>query len=102
MRKSSVFLAFLGFQLILLAFAATDAAYRRSAGARHLPDMSALVRELGLTDICLFTEARYTRHPSQADVHTPFQDHPMALEHFPSGSLLTPPAVLKERHAPVD
>ena len=102
MRKSSFFLAFLGLQTLLLAFAATDAAYRRSTGTQQLRDGSALVRDLGLTDLCLFTEARYTRHPSQADLHTPFQDHPLALEHFPSGSLLTPPAVIKERYAPVD
>lgn len=63
---------------------------------------AALVRTLGLTDLCLFTEARYTRHPSQADLFTAFQDHPAALEHFPSGSLLTPPAFLKEHHASVD
>ncbi|AKH22355.1 hypothetical protein AAY24_16800 [Sedimenticola thiotaurini] len=50
-----------------------------------------LVGELGLTDPALFTEARYTRHLSQADLHSAFQDHPMALEHFPSGSLLLPP-----------
>ena len=51
----------------------------------------ALVRQLGLSDLALFTEARYTRHPTQADRHAPFQDHPAALEHFPTGSLLTPP-----------
>ena len=50
----------------------------------------ALVRELHLTDLCLFTEARYTRHPSLADRHAPFQEHPTAFEHFPSGSLLLP------------
>jgi hypothetical protein len=50
-----------------------------------------MVHRLGLTDLCLFTEARYTRHPSQADHFAPFQDHPQALEHFPSGSLLAPP-----------
>lgn len=55
----------------------------------------ALVRELGLSDLSFFTEARYTRHPSQADRHTPFQDHPAALEHFPTGSLLPPPPNLK-------
>jgi hypothetical protein len=49
-----------------------------------------LVKELRLTDLCLFTEARYTRHPTQADLHSAFQDHPMALEHFPSGSLIFP------------
>lgn len=50
-----------------------------------------LVKEFRLTDLCLFTEARYTRHPSQADLHSAFQDHPMALEHFPSGSMMLPP-----------
>ena len=54
-----------------------------------------LVRELGLTDLCLFTEARYTRHPSQADLHSAFQDHPLALEHFPSGAMMPPPPALR-------
>jgi hypothetical protein len=49
-----------------------------------------LVRELQLTDLCIFTEARYTRHPAMADNHAPFQEHPTALDHFPSGSLLLP------------
>ena len=44
-----------------------------------------------LTDPALFTEARYARHASQADRHAAFQDHPMALEHFPAGSLMPPP-----------
>jgi hypothetical protein len=44
----------------------------------------------------LFTEARYTRHPSQADLHSAFQDHPFAMDHFPTGSLLPPP-MLKGR-----
>lgn len=60
------------------------------AGSRQL------VAELGLTDLALFTEARYTRHLSQADRHTPFQDHPLALDHFPSGSLVPPPARLRQ------
>ena len=53
-----------------------------------------LVARLGLTDLALFTEARYTRHLSQADLHTAFQDHPGALEHFPSGSVVGPPGTL--------
>ncbi len=57
-----------------------------------------MVGSLGLTDLCLFTEARYTRHPSQADLHSAFQDHPLALEHFPSGSLLSPPEILTEHY----
>lgn len=59
----------------------------------------ALVEKLGLTDLALFTEARYTRHPTQADLHSALQDHPAAFDHFPSGSLLPPPALLTQSHA---
>jgi hypothetical protein len=31
-----------------------------------------------------------------ADLHTPFQDHPMSFEHFPSGTLVTPPPHLRQ------
>jgi len=66
--------------------------------ARHHQDVlevkRRLVLELRLTDLCLFTEARYTRHLSQADLHSAFQDHPLALEHFPSGSMVRPPVSL--------
>jgi hypothetical protein len=61
-----------------------------------------MVSSLGLTDLCLFTEARYTRHPSQADLHSAFQDHPLALEHFPSGSLLSPPDTLTNHYGRMD
>jgi hypothetical protein len=54
-----------------------------------------MVRVLRLTDLSLFTEARYTRHLSQADLYSAFQDHPMSFEHFPSGSLTKPPAFFK-------
>jgi hypothetical protein len=50
-----------------------------------------LVRSLQLTDLCLFTEASYTRHLSMTDLNTPFQDSPLSLEHFPTGSLAPPP-----------
>ncbi len=40
----------------------------------------------------LFNEARYARHPGLSEPQAAFQDHPMALEHFPAGSLLPPPA----------
>jgi len=52
---------------------------------------AALVRQLELTDLCLFTEASYTRHLSMTDSSTPFQDAPMSLEHFPTGGLVGPP-----------
>lgn len=55
------------------------------------PAQRQLVRHLVLTDLSIWTEARYTRHPSQADLFTPFQEFPAAPEHFPAGSLLAPP-----------
>lgn len=50
----------------------------------------AQLRNLQVTDLCLATEARYTRHPAVADRHAPFQEHPLALEHFPSGAVILP------------
>ncbi len=58
---------------------------------QELPALRAVIRTLQLTDLSLWTEARYTRHPSQADRFTPFQDFPSALEHFPAGSIIAPP-----------
>lgn len=44
----------------------------------------------GLTDPSYTSEARYTRHPGLTDSLVPFMDHPGALEHFPSSSMLAP------------
>jgi len=74
----------------LLAAAAAHARGEARARAPELEAMASMVRRLGLTDLCLTTEARYTRHPSQADRFSAFQDHPVALEHFPSGSFIAP------------
>ncbi|MEN8135670.1 MAG: hypothetical protein ABFS18_09075 [Thermodesulfobacteriota bacterium] len=49
-----------------------------------------LVKTLGLTDLALWTEARYSRHPSQADLFTSFQDYPGSFDHFPAGSIIAP------------
>ena len=70
---------------------------QRNDYEKGLAKRKLLVRELQLTDLCLFTEARYTRHLSQADLHSPFQDYPMAFEHFPSGSQVLPPGHLLKR-----
>jgi hypothetical protein len=53
-------------------------------------EWTAQLKGLQLTDLCLSTEARYTRHPAISDRNAPFQDHPAALEHFPSGSIILP------------
>jgi len=79
-----------------------DAARLRMANAATTDATAALVERLGLTDLALFTEARYTRHPSQADLQSAYQDHPGALEHFPTGSLLLPPAGILKAYEHLD
>ena len=59
-----------------------------AAGVAH----DELVRALALTDLALWSEASYCRHPSQTDLFAPFADHPAAFEHFPAGSLVPSPA----------
>jgi hypothetical protein len=90
-RNSLRAFAFLAFLLAAFLLTFADSARQQSGRAALLAENGRLVEQLGLTDLCLFTEARYTRHPSQADLHSAFQDHPLGLEHFPSGSLLPPP-----------
>jgi hypothetical protein len=84
--------------MLLLAAAFGYGAREQESRRGELEEKSRLVRDLALTDLCLFTEARYTRHPSQADLHAPFQDHPGSFEHFPTGSLVRPPRRGSELH----
>lgn len=94
MRKSTPALLVMALAATVLLAALADAAGgRETAGDAIMRDQ---VARWGLTDLALYTEARYTRHPSQADRHAAFQDHPGALEHFPTGALLAPPAHLRE------
>lgn len=85
---------FIGLTLLQAIALALLLLYGNSRVARHseqhLPALKATVSALQLTDLSLWTEARYTRHPSQADRFTPFQDFPSALEHFPAGSIMAP------------
>ena len=67
------------------ALVGADAARARRDAGREV------AAALGLTDVALFGEARYTRNRSLADLASPFQDGPMLLDHFPAGSLATPP-----------
>jgi hypothetical protein len=90
-RPSTLPLALLGLGLALFLATLADAAWRGRDAEQTLNTQLALVARLGLTDLALFTEARYTRHPSQADLHSAFQDHPLAFDHFPSASLVPPP-----------
>ena len=90
-RRSTYAFAVVGFGLAAFSTTFVDSGLRRAGAETALERDAEMVSRLGLTDLCLFTEARYTRHLSQADLHTAFQDHPFSLDHFPSGSLVSPP-----------
>lgn len=86
MHRSRLYFIFTGSALLLLLGLVGQSLLQERDPTQH----RRLVGALGLTDLALFSEARYTRHPSQADLFSAFQDYPGALEHFPSGSLLAP------------
>ena len=95
MRKPFLVLLFYlaGFCAILSTL--IDAHTRQPAAEQGLARRIELVHQLGLSDLALFTEARYTRHLALADRHSAFQNNPAALDQFPSGSTYQPPQQLK-------
>ena len=98
LRPSTLFLALTVVNILLLSLLMVHARMKPAEALASQSRCASLVEELRLTDLCLFTEARYTRHPAMADLHSPFQDHPLSLEHFPSGSLVMPPAGARRSH----
>ncbi|MDZ7640916.1 MAG: hypothetical protein U5J62_02645 [Desulfurivibrio sp.] len=70
----------------------------RQRQQQALPKLHIVTAALGLTDLAVATEARYTRHPAVSDPLAAFMDHPGAIEHFPTGSFWAPPPLLREPH----
>ena len=83
-RIFAVLMAIEALALALLVTAGHFAADRTAADRRCNRQ---LVRAFELTDLAIWTGARYTRHVSQADTFAAFQDSMGALEHFPEGAL---------------
>jgi hypothetical protein len=101
-RKSSLGLTFFAVSLLLMGLMFIHAYVQRQADGPFIEEVAGVVHNLELTDLCLFTEARYTRHLSQADLYSAFQDHPLSLEHFPAGSIAGPPAGLRRLYGKLD
>jgi len=97
-RRSDIFLLYIAANLSILVLAFVHADLSRETARESLVEKSEMVKSLELTDLCLFTDARYARHPAVADMHSAFQDMPMAFEHFPSGSIMIPPPHIKKLH----
>jgi hypothetical protein len=87
-RYFSLFVISASLCLAFLLFSGHQAS--NSYRLTELPAKQTLVKQLGLTDLAIWSEARYTRHPSQADLFTAFQDYPGAFDHFPAGSIIGP------------
>ena len=90
MRRSRVFSFFVLICLLTIFFLAVTSEVSVSRFLREGRDLKEITSALKLTDISFTNDARYTRHPSQADLFSAFQDYPGSIEHFPSGSV-TPP-----------
>jgi len=90
-RKSNIFFLCLAVNVFALLLVFTHAFFEGRNNTPLLRERAGMVEKYQLTDLCLFTDARYTRNPVMADFSTPFQDHPLSMEHFPSGSIISPP-----------
>ena len=99
-RLSTLYAWYLMVCLAAVAVLATHAVLHVDNRRSHQDVRRRIVKDLALTDLVLFTDARYTRHPAMADRHTPFQDHPVSLEHFPSGTLIAPPRQMRSHGTP--
>lgn len=95
-RRSAIYFGVLAAQLLISAGLLCHSALLQNSAGPILQQKAEIVSSLRLTDLCLFAEARYTRHPSMADFATPFQDYPFSFEHFPSGSLMPVPVAIRK------
>lgn len=91
--KHKMFLGILLFEILLLSTLMVSASVSATRRTPNLMANQQLVKNLMLTDLSLWTEARYSRHPSQADFFAQFQDFPAAIERFPGGSFTAPAAL---------
>ena len=91
MRPALVFSLLLCLLLALDGALFVDGLSRRKGEDATLAQLEVVTSALGLTDLAVATEARYTRHPAVSDPMAPFMDHPGAIEHFPTGAFWLPP-----------
>ena len=89
--KHRLFLLLTTLELVVVIALVAGARRTATHPGTFVPAKREIVARLGLTDLAIWTEARYTRHPSQADLFSPFQDFPSSLEHFPAGSVVGVP-----------
>ena len=97
MRRLFIFLSLFSLQCVFLTALLFVSLQRREVRLLADHDLGRIIATLGLTDLALWSEARYTRHPSQADFFSAFQNAPASLDSFPAGSFVPPPPHLSHR-----
>ncbi|MBF0553998.1 MAG: hypothetical protein HQK96_05490 [Nitrospirae bacterium] len=90
MSKTKLFAGFIFLEAAVLAALYIGSVSRVQLKEPEMALKRRMVRVMKLTDVAFWTEARYTRHPSQADFFAPFQDFPSSVDHFPAGSIAPP------------
>ena len=93
MTLRPAYLALLLFATLLLVAAAlhADGAARRREALTVGEGLRPLTAFLGLADLAVSTEARYTRHPALSDMAVVGMDLPGAIDPFPSTLFFAPP-----------
>jgi hypothetical protein len=91
LRRSHAFFLFLAVSLIVIIALLVGSEREVSVFERASRDLVEITSALKLSDISFSNDARYTRNPSQTDLFSAFQDYPGSFEHFPSGSVVSPP-----------
>jgi hypothetical protein len=84
MRASTSLLMLLMVFSFLACGLASRVLTKRSGQEEDYRMLQKVVLQLGLSDLALSTEARYTRHPAISDRVVVSMDHPGAIDHFPS------------------
>ena len=90
MRPSTSLLLGICFCTICVIFLIREQNRAQAENQRIEHELSVIVGNLGVTDLCVATDARYLRHLSVTDSVAPFMDSPRALEYFPSSSAIVP------------
>ncbi len=84
MRPSAGLLGVLLALAVLVSGLVQSTASKRCTQEENVRLLQGVVFHLGLSDLALSTEARYTRHPAISDSVVVSMDHPGAIDHFPS------------------
>jgi hypothetical protein len=88
--KYKIFLGFIITEIVMLSLFYVSGLAVIKSRKQEVQEKRDIVGKLMLTDFSVWTEARYTRNPSQADLFSPFQDFPSSIDHFPAGSIIAP------------